>query len=308
MDKDYYAGGPTVEEQLQVQNSKPKKPINIVLIILLALIVILIIVFLVATLNKTTSYEELETNNFLKSLKITGGSVDKEFDKKEVRYQITTSENFISLSCELESSKAKIENCEDFEVNSNDVKHQIKVTAENGNVKIYYLRVFKLVDQPVRIINVTGVPEKWGMNDITFTVHASADKGLHAQAYSFDGGLSWTSSANYTTAENKVFKIIVRDVEENQTPVKDVYINKIDKTKPEVSLTGVVYQRKANLFASVTPGLTASGYTYKWYRNNQAVSGNAASLEAKLSGTYHVVVTTGAGAVTQSNSFEVNLQ
>lgn len=308
MDKDYYAGEPTVEEQIKAQNTGPKKPINIILIVLLVIIIALIILFLVLNLNKKIEYEELETNNFLKSLEITGGSLDQEFDKETVRYQITTSEDKIYLSCELESDKAKIENCKDFEVDSNEVKHQIKVTAENGNVKIYYLRVFKFVDQPVRIINVTGIPDKWGSKDINFTVHASADKGLHAQAYSFDGGLTWTSSGNYITAENKVFKVVVRDVSGNLSPVQDVYINKIDKTKPEVNLTGVVYQRKATLFANVTPGITASGYTYKWYRNNQPITGNAASLDASLSGTYHVVVTTGAGAVTKSNTFDVNLK
>lgn len=308
MSTDYYAGEPSIDEQINNQNMGQKTPLKLIMIILLVLTVILMIVFLFTNLNKEVNYDELDKNNFLKSLVVSGGSLDKNFDKKVVRYRIKTSAPLVKLTCAVESSKAKLENCKSITISEDLTRHQIKVTAENGNVKIYYLTIIKIVDQPVRIDEVLGVPQTWTTNSVTITVKASADDGLHSQAYSYDNGQTWVSSPNLIVNINQTIKIMVRDINELKSPVNDVYIGKIDQNQPSVNITAIETARKATLFAIVTPPKTASGYIFKWYRNNVQIPGTTAALDVFQSGSYHVVVTTGAGKTAKSQSHEVRLR
>ncbi len=308
MDKDYYAGEPTVEEQIDYQQNNSNVPFKIIMIATLVVAVALMLIFLVINLNKKTDYKELDKNNYLKSLVVSGGTLNKQFDKDEVRYVVTTDSNSVDFKCDLESTKAKVENCKLVNVVSDSFRHQIKVTAENGNVKIYYFNIVKKIVTPVRVDEVSGIPENWVDRDVILTVKASADSGLHAQAYSYDNGMTWTGSNIYRVSQNQTVKIVVRDVNGTVSQAKDVYINRIDKNVPTVSITSISTSTRATIYSNVTPAKTPSGYLYKWYRNGIQVPGSSPSLDVTQGGTYHVVVVSGTGKTAKSSTYEVRLR
>lgn len=309
MKKDYYSGKGSEKKANKKTQKNPHKILKIAMALMLATALVLMIVFLVQNLNKRTEFEKLDKNNYIDYILVEDGSLDVEFDKEKVRYVITTSKDKVGLQCELESDKSKIENCIDIDVPGESAKHQIKVTAENGNVKNYYFTVVKLIDKPVRITDVVGMPEEWVTKDFVFTIKASADDGLHNQAYSYDGGETWTSSPSYNIDQNQTLKVVVRDVNGVLSESREIYIHKVDKTIPMVSLNEVqTSASKTTLITTVTPSTTASGYIYTWYKDGEKITGSSASLEVRRSGKYHVEVKTGAGIAIVSNTVEVSIK
>ena len=72
--------------------------------------------------------------------------------------------------------------------------------------------------------------------------------------------------------------------------------------------SGTTVTSNVTLNGTVTPGTTASGYNYQWYKNNSIIRG-ATSINyiASTSGNYYLVVTTGSGKVGISNTITVNI-
>lgn len=100
--------------------------------------------------------------------------------------------------------------------------------------------VYTKPDNTSPIISVLGNPTDWTNTDVTLTVNASdIDSGLNTSgAYSFDGGLSWTTENSKSFSENETVNIKVRDNSGNISS-QEVVIDKIDKTLPIItSVTG----------------------------------------------------------------------
>lgn len=146
----------------------------------------------------------------------------------------------------------------------------------------------------LEITSVSGNVSNWTNKDVTLNVKATSSKGLHSSAYSFDGGKTYQKSSSKSFNKNQTVNIVVRDKNNNKVTY-DVYITKMDKTNPKVTITGTKYVNE-KLTIKVEPTTAASGYKYQWYYGNTAINGaTSASYIPTKTGKYKVKVTTGAG-------------
>ena len=94
------------------------------------------------------------TNNNLSSLTIDGYSLEQEFNKDNLEYSATVSSGTekININAQLADSSAKVTGIGEKELIAGENNFEIKVTAQNGDVKTYKLRVSVL---PATMVEVS---------------------------------------------------------------------------------------------------------------------------------------------------------
>lgn len=117
-------------------------------IILLVLVVIIIVLLTYFILNRNNydspDYNTQDKDSSLSQLSVNGGRLEPDFAPDVIRYTVIAEEDVISFECQQSSSKAKVEDCDKvFEVTDEEITHNIKVTAEDGNITRYYLTIKK---------------------------------------------------------------------------------------------------------------------------------------------------------------------
>lgn len=120
--------------------------------------------------------------------------------------------------------------------------------------------------------------------------------GLAADAYSWDGGATWTSSSTLTVSCNNTYGVIVRDKAGN-TAYADIVITNIDETVPSVSLYASTQDwTNADVLISVSASDDQSGLAvdpYSW--DGGATWMSSSTLTVSCNGTYSVIVRDAAG-------------
>ncbi|MGL5381728.1 S-layer homology domain-containing protein [Clostridium sp.] len=91
------------------------------------------------------------------------------------------------------------------------------------------------VDNPV-ITSIVKSPTDWTNKTVTVTVTVTAtdDKGLAAQPYSFNNGVTWQSSNFKTFMGNETFTLVVKDATDKITQ-QEVIVDNIDKDMPVIN-------------------------------------------------------------------------
>jgi len=105
--------------------------------------------------SSTNSYvpPKKSTNNYLSSLTVDGYSLDKDFNKETLEYSTTVpaSVEKVTINAQLDDSSAKVSGTGEKEVKTGENVFELKVTAENGDVKTYKLIVNVLEATTVKI-------------------------------------------------------------------------------------------------------------------------------------------------------------
>lgn len=93
------------------------------------------------------------------------------------------------------------------------------------------------IDRTAPVIESFGAsPDQWG-SSLRLSVAASdGESGLAAQAYSFDGGTSWSSENTYTVTANGDYSVSVRDAAGNISTAQTT-VSRIDSTPPQISVS-----------------------------------------------------------------------
>lgn len=163
-------------------------------------------------------------------------------------------------------------NVKTYTENTNNIV--VKVRDIAGNVYTNaIINITKIDKAPPTITSVSGNPTSWTSGNVTLTVNGAKDdlSGLHATAYSFDGGVTWQSGNTKTyTGNTSNIMIKVRDSLGNIYTNSAINITKIDKTTPTVTLNGTtksgVWTNANNTMSStLNPSSILSGVSYKWY-------------------------------------------
>lgn len=94
------------------------------------------------------SEKETETvqssNNFLETLEINGYELTPEFDKQTINYEIEQIDvEQVEVTAIAEDSRAKISGTGKIALNSGENDVKVEVTAENGAVRTYHIKVNK---------------------------------------------------------------------------------------------------------------------------------------------------------------------
>ncbi len=104
--------------------------------------------------NKTTAPTvRYSKNNNLSSLEIEGYKLEPEFNKDKLEYTITLPKETykIKLNAKTEDSKASVSGIGEITLVDGENKLEVKVTAENGNVKTYVIKATVEEPNPINV-------------------------------------------------------------------------------------------------------------------------------------------------------------
>lgn len=99
------------------------------------------------------------SNNYLKNLSIGKYEITPNFDKQIINYEVKTeiTENKIMVKAEADDEKASISGTGEIELNSGENNITVDVTAEDGTVRSYYIKVVKELKEKLRLSNISLV-------------------------------------------------------------------------------------------------------------------------------------------------------
>ncbi|MCM1539042.1 MAG: hypothetical protein NC254_11680 [bacterium] len=89
---------------------------------------------------------------------------------------------------------------------------------------------------PPAISSFQASSDVWGKSVELVAAASDAESGLAAEAYSFDGGATWSASNIYTVTENGTYAVSVRDAVGNISTAETT-VTKVDTAPPTVSLS-----------------------------------------------------------------------
>lgn len=91
------------------------------------------------------------SNNYLKSLEIEGYTIDFNKDTNEYSIEVPNGTEKVNIKTELEDSKAKVSGDGEVSVSEGTNKLEVKVTAENGNERVYIVNVTVKELDPIEV-------------------------------------------------------------------------------------------------------------------------------------------------------------
>lgn len=106
-----------------------------------------------STGGTTADKKEYSSDNTLKSLSIEGYDIEPKFNKDTTEYKLTVDQKIekINVKAEANHDKASVKGCGEINLSSGENTIEIKVTAENGNDKIYKIIVNVTDLNPIKI-------------------------------------------------------------------------------------------------------------------------------------------------------------
>lgn len=98
--------------------------------------------------------KEYSSNNYLSSLYVDGYELDKSFDKEVLEYnvELPNGTEKININAKVEDSTAKASGVGEISVIEGANKIEVKVTAENGNVKTYIINATVKELDPINVV------------------------------------------------------------------------------------------------------------------------------------------------------------
>ena len=104
------------------------------------------------------------------------------------------------------------------------------------NVNSTELKVNKVDNDPPVVTRVSGNTGNTWVQSRKLVVEANDGSGIGIQSYSFDNGLSWQESNEYTATESRIYYIKVKDKLNNTMETAyEVDVSKIDNNSPTIN-------------------------------------------------------------------------
>ena len=93
------------------------------------------------------------SNNYLKELSVNKYKIKPNFDKQTINYEIEQeiTDDYIEITAETDDEKASVSGIGKIYLNSGENNLRIDVTAENGTVRTYYIKVKKTVKSNIKL-------------------------------------------------------------------------------------------------------------------------------------------------------------
>ena len=125
------------------EEKKSKIPFFIFLIVIVGVIFGVVV---------SCDFKEKDKNANLAYLRFTNATITPQFNKNKYTYTVETSSDVVRVICSKQSQKAKVSGCnKEISISDTEVKHLIKVTAENGDSKKYVLNISKIKEETKKI-------------------------------------------------------------------------------------------------------------------------------------------------------------
>ena len=109
---------------------------------------------MIANQEKEESENEgKSSNNYLSSLEVEGYTLSPKFDKQTLNYTIEdTEKDTITIKAETDDSRAKTSGTGAIKLNNGENNIRIDVTAENGTVRTYFVKITKKLKKKIQIM------------------------------------------------------------------------------------------------------------------------------------------------------------
>lgn len=167
--------------------------------------------------------------------------------------------------------------------------------------------IIETIDTTPPKLEQSQTPTEWTNDCVRLDVKAVDEgSGLADQAYSWDGGKSWTTESSHIVEKNGNYSVVVRDKADNRATA-NYQVTNIDKVKPKASMQRISPKPSkhwitGNAVLKVTAKDTESGLADQAYSWDGGKTWQK-SAEKKISkgGTYTVVVRDKAGNKTITN-------
>ena len=194
--------------------------------------------------TQSTPQPQKSSNNYLKSLKVDGCSIEPNFDKNILEYSCKDlMVDKITINAEVEDTKSTLSGIGTKELFNGDNNFEVSVTSENGQVRVYKLLINKKNIPSTKILNVSlgnteyklddelilfGIPSgttsldlKVKTDSITAKVNIIGNENLKP------GNNIIKISVTDTDCKEKVYKVLVY-IQENEI-LEDQNIQSIEK-------------------------------------------------------------------------------
>lgn len=101
----------------------------------------------------TSSKKNYSSDNYLKELGVEGYELSPKFDKDTLEYSLKVDESVekIKINATANDSKASVSGAGEITLTPGENKIEIKVTAENGNEKVYKLNITVEDQKPIKV-------------------------------------------------------------------------------------------------------------------------------------------------------------
>ena len=191
--------------------------------------------------NNNKPAKELSSVNTLKSLSVDEFKLDKEFSKDTVEYnvEVPNETTKVNIKAEATDGNATINGTGEKEVREGNNKLEVKVTAENGDVKTYVVNVkvkelnpinVKVDDKEYTVVRKEDgldIPENFEKTTVKiddqdvlaykndklgYTLVALKDKDGNTKFYIYDNG----KYTEFLVLDAKGFKVVVLDFPKNK--------------------------------------------------------------------------------------------
>ena len=191
--------------------------------------------------NDNKPAKELSSVNTLKSLSVDGFKLDKEFSKDTVEYnvEVPNETTKVNIKAEATDGNATINGTGEKEVREGNNKLEVKVTAENGDVKTYVVNVkvkelnpinVKVDDKEYTVVRKEDgldIPDGFEKTSVKiddqdvlaykndklgYTLVALKDKDGNTKYYIYDNG----KYTEFLVLDAKGFKVVVLDFPKNK--------------------------------------------------------------------------------------------
>ena len=97
--------------------------------------------------------KEYSSDNYLKELGVEGYELSPKFDKDTLEYSLKVDESVekIKINASANDSKASVSGAGEVAITAGENKIEVKVTAENGNEKVYKLNITVEDQKPIKV-------------------------------------------------------------------------------------------------------------------------------------------------------------
>ena len=145
------------------------------------------------------------SNNYLKSLSVKKYSIAPDFDKQTINYEISAeiSDDYIEIEAETDDEKSSVSGIGKIGLSSGENNLKVDVTAENGTVRSYFIKVIKTVTK--NNIRLNDLKLKTENNNIEITPEFDKDTFEYScNVQNYVEKIDVEAIANYETANIEV--------------------------------------------------------------------------------------------------------